>query len=342
MTSCPEGVSEPPFDTTWDGLHIAGDRPQGSAVVVRRWAPAGWEYLLLHRAAKGPDFTGDWAWTSPAGCRQPGEAVYPAALRELGEEAGLTGLVPWAVDLSAGWAVFAVTVPPDAGVVLLDPEHDRFEWLAAAAALARVAPAHVGQIQIAALEQIPEVTFDFRRMRREDLPAYVAWQRAPHAARWFHAETLTLEEAERHCRPAIDGEDPTRMWVVQADGRAVGMVQDYCVGDHESYATATGDPQAIGFDYLLGDPGLTGRGLGTRMLWTYLTQVVLPAYPAAPRLLASPDHRNGLSLRVLDKLGFTRGKLIEVSEDGRVDTELVCTIDVQHWWGRPAGIAENL
>jgi 8-oxo-dGTP pyrophosphatase MutT (NUDIX family) len=41
------------------------------------------EHLLLHRAHHGPDFAGDWAWTFPAGCRQPGERVYLSVLREL-------------------------------------------------------------------------------------------------------------------------------------------------------------------------------------------------------------------------------------------------------------------
>jgi len=103
------------------------DRPEGAAVVVRRWnADATPEVLLLHRNAEGPGYDGDWAWTSPAGCRQPGEAVYPAALRELAEEAGLRGLDPWAIDLSGSWVRFAVDVEADTAVDLVDPEHDRY------------------------------------------------------------------------------------------------------------------------------------------------------------------------------------------------------------------------
>src|SRR4051794_22883875 len=98
---------------TWDGLEIAPDEPRGASVVVRRPAvgDAGMELLMLHRNANGPDFEGDWAWTSPAGARQPGEAVFPAALRELAEEAGLGGADVadvFALDLSGGWAVFGV------------------------------------------------------------------------------------------------------------------------------------------------------------------------------------------------------------------------------------------
>src|SRR3954452_724669 len=138
---------------TWDGLEIATDEPIGSTVVVRRVSPAGeTELLLLHRSVRGVDFEGDWAWTAPAGCRQPGEAVYPAALRELAEEAGLSGLQPWAVDLSARWALFAVDVPYDIEVDLVDPEHDRYAWLTAAAAAPRVRPVVVSEQQARACD----------------------------------------------------------------------------------------------------------------------------------------------------------------------------------------------
>ena len=77
-------MTEEVLNQTWDGLSIAADTPTGATVVVRRRDLAGrLEFLLLHRNAEGADYEGDWAWTAPAGCRQPGEAVYPAALREL-------------------------------------------------------------------------------------------------------------------------------------------------------------------------------------------------------------------------------------------------------------------
>lgn len=69
---------------TWDGLPVAPEPPHGACVVVRR---AAGEYLVLHRAHLGRDFAGDWAWTPPAGSRQPGEPVLAAALRG-GERGG--------------------------------------------------------------------------------------------------------------------------------------------------------------------------------------------------------------------------------------------------------------
>ena len=99
---------------------------------------------------------------------------------------------------------------------------------------------------------------------------------------------MDLAEAERRYGPRIDGDVPTRMWVAQVDGRDVGMVQDYRVGDHADYAEKTRDPEAAAFDYLIGDPDLVGRGIGTRIVGQFLRERLRPAYPDAPRFLLWP------------------------------------------------------
>lgn len=325
---------------TWDGLERAADDPLGATIAVRRPAVGGgFQFLTLHRNVRGPEYGGDWAWTSPAGCRKPGEGVYSAAVRELAEEAGITGCLPWAVDLSVsaagggGWTIFALDVPADTVIDLVDPEHDRFEWVSAAEAAARIKPAWVAESQISKVALIPTVTISFRDLTLADLSDMVRWHRAPHATQWFHGEALDLAEAERRYAPRVTGETPTRMWVVELDGTAVGYVQAYPVGDYPDYAAKTADPVAVGFDYLIGDAELVGKGLGTRMIWEFLRDVAAPTYPSAPRFLASPSHRNKASLRVLEKCGFTQGLWIdEVSgTDDQPDTEIVCTLDRHHW-----------
>ncbi len=335
-------MAEQQLNRTWDGLHIAPDQPTGATVVVRRQrADAQHEYLLLHRNAKGADFEGDWAWTSPAGCRQPGESVYPAALRELAEEAGLTGFKPWAVDLSwrkpggYSWVMFAVDVPSDTQIELVDPEHDRYEWVSAAEARRRLRPGFVLEAQVDRLVRIPTAEVSFRRMTYDDLSNLVRWQAAPNANEWFHGTTLTPAAAIERYGPRIEGEVATRMWVVQIDGRDVGYLQDYRVRDHDEYAVKTGQREAVAFDYLIGEPDLVGQGLGTRMIWEFLRDVLVADYPDAPTFLASPSHRNAVSLRALAKCGFTQGTWIDVPSGpaGESVTEIVCTLDCRHWFG---------
>jgi 8-oxo-dGTP pyrophosphatase MutT (NUDIX family) len=130
-------------ETTWDGLPISREPPYGAAVLVWRRAGAGVEWLVLHRAHRGRAYEGDWAWTPPAGARQPGETIEECAARELREESGLE-LECRATPCGSGdWAVFAAEAPAEAEVVL-DSEHDAYEWLPAEEAAARCLPASVG------------------------------------------------------------------------------------------------------------------------------------------------------------------------------------------------------
>jgi aminoglycoside 6'-N-acetyltransferase len=321
---------------TWDGLEIATDHPTGSAVCVRRCTAAGGrEVLLLHRSHQGPDYEGDWAWTSPAGCRHPGETVYAGVLRELAEEAGLEGYPPWAVDLSGRWGLYAVDVPYDVTIELVDPEHDRFEWVSATRAFTRMLPSLVGEQQARAAA-VPAVDLAFRPMTDDDLESLARWQAAPHVAEWWDPfRRRDLDAVRAHYTPRLRGDEPIRMWVVEVDGRAAGFVEDYRVRDQPDYAVKTGDPDAVGFDYAIGEPILVSRGLGTRMIWEFCRDVLHRDYPDAEHFLASPSHRNAASLRVLAKCGFTQGLWIDaLGPPGEPrDTEIVCTFDVRHWLG---------
>jgi len=130
---------------TWDGLPVASDLPTAVAIVVWRWGSQGREFLVLHRIAPGgPEYEGDWAWTPPAGARQPGEPPDAAAARELREETSLDLQItplPQAAP-SENVALYLAHAPNDAPVAL-DEEHDRFEWVPLEDALTRCLPAVV-------------------------------------------------------------------------------------------------------------------------------------------------------------------------------------------------------
>jgi 8-oxo-dGTP pyrophosphatase MutT (NUDIX family) len=136
------------YFTTWDGEPVSRERPYGAMIVVASRAPGGWRYVLLHRASRGAEWAGDWAWTPPSGARKPGEAVAACASRELAEETGLerdprpvmTGETDWA---ETDWAVFALEVPWGTAVRLDGTEHDRLEWVTYAEASLRCRPAMV-------------------------------------------------------------------------------------------------------------------------------------------------------------------------------------------------------
>lgn len=174
-----------------------------------------------------------------------------------------------------------------------------------------------------------ENRFAVRPMTEGDLVVDVErWVNTEHVARWWD-DRRTTEQVAAHYGPAIRGEKPTRLWIWEVNGRSVGFAQDYRIADHPEFALLCGRPDAVGFDYLVGELAFTGRGLGTSLLWVFLRDIVAPAYPDCGELYAAPDHRNLASRRVLAKVGATEGLWFdEPRSDGTVATVVGCSVDV--------------
>jgi aminoglycoside 6'-N-acetyltransferase len=181
----------------------------------------------------------------------------------------------------------------------------------------------------------PEHRLAVRPMTQGDLPDVLRWVNEPHVARWWTpAESRghrTPEWVAAYHGPALRGEEPTRLWVWEVNGRSIGFSQDYRIADYPDYALLSRHPEAVGFDYAIGDPAYVGRGLGTGLLWTYLRDIVAPAYPDTRELFAAPDHRNAGSLRILAKLGAAQGVWFDepATEDEPGGTVIGCSIDVR-------------
>lgn len=166
-----------------------------------------------------------------------------------------------------------------------------------------------------------EVDVGLRPMTRDDLGDVLRWRRQPHVARWFPtAESATAASIEARYGPRIDGDVPTRMFVVTAGGRPVGFVQDYRISDHPEFAILTPDPDAIGLDYAIGEPECLQRGVGRQMLRRWFG-VAREGYPDAEVFFAAPDHRNIASRRLLLGVGFVEGMWFdEPQPDGSTAT----------------------
>lgn len=176
----------------------------------------------------------------------------------------------------------------------------------------------------------PDRRTDLRPMTRGDLPLLARWLAASHVRRWWHTDgEPTPERVAATYGPRIDGTTPTRMWVVEVNGRSIGFVQDYRIREHPEFALLTPNPDAVGLDYAIGEPGWTGRGLGARVLWSWMVRAAR-RFPDAEEFFAAPDHRNAASLRILDKVGFAQGTWFdEPTSGGSVATVVGCTLDVR-------------
>jgi aminoglycoside 6'-N-acetyltransferase len=225
----------------------------------------------------------------------------------------------------------------DRGRDLTGVVHDGESW--AAAARRTAASLHAEPVPVDLSGEVKQFAVDHdnrvavRAMTRGDLPDVTRWRQTDHIRRWWASEgEPTAERIEARYGPCIDGMEPTRMWVVEINGRSVGFVQDYRIGDYPEYAVLGPDPAAIGIDYALCEEW-SGRGFGARVLWAWMGRA-RRRFPEATTYFAAPDHRNVASLRMLAKAGFVRGLWFdEPQEDGSVDTVVGCTLDVRRVLG---------
>lgn len=148
-----------------------------------------------------------------------------------------------------------------------------------------------------------------RRLGREDLPLVCGWLAEPHVARWWRDPSDPDSVAATYL-PAIEGSDPTEIFVIEVAGRPAGLIQRYLTADDPAWEralTATGAAGGVtaGIDYLIGDPGLTGRGYGTAAIALFTT-MTFGRYPGAEAVVAVPQQANVASCRALERAGYQR------------------------------------
>ncbi len=150
-----------------------------------------------------------------------------------------------------------------------------------------------------------ESEFTFRPLQESDLPSVVRWQASDAAGPWF-AGGLSLEQANRRYGPLLSGTGPIRMFVLHRESRDIGYAQTYQLSDLPDSALIPAPPDALGIDFVIGEPDLVGRGIGPRLI-VAIAVFARWLFPGANTVVACPDHRNRASCRALEKAGFTAG-----------------------------------
>lgn len=148
-----------------------------------------------------------------------------------------------------------------------------------------------------------------RPLAREDLAQVCRWLAEPHVAKWWR-EPSDRTSVEAAYLPAIEGSDPTEVFVIEVSGRPAGLIERYLVADDPAWEHAIGATGAVngvaaGIDYLIGDPTLTGRGYGTAAIAQF-TSMTFARYPEAQSVVAVPQQANVASCRALERAGYSR------------------------------------
>jgi len=181
--------------------------------------------------------------------------------------------------------------------------------------------------------ELPEV--ELRPLRRADFALLARWLAEPLVARWWNHETGP-EAIERDFGPAVDGDDPTAVYLGYDDGLPFGLVQVYEIAHEAGYlaelaAVCEVPPGALSVDYLIGEPRARGRGLGAGLIAAGVARGFAD-HPAAQHVLVPVAAGNVASWRALRRAGGVWYAEGELTPDNPVDPR----DHVVHRFVRPA------
>jgi aminoglycoside 6'-N-acetyltransferase len=147
----------------------------------------------------------------------------------------------------------------------------------------------------------------FRPLVDDDLPLLHRWLNEPGVVRWWEGDDVTWEGVVNDYgsqRPP----DEVEHWIAVVDGADAGWIQCYPIAESpeeaEAWLAEGVDPRAAGIDYLVGEPGARGRGVGSALIAAFVEDVVFGRHPDWTQAAASPYVANEASWRALRKAGF--------------------------------------
>jgi len=150
-------------------------------------------------------------------------------------------------------------------------------------------------------------TFTFPPLREEDLTLARRWLLEPHVRRWWNDDPEEHDYPDgtlNEWRKAIRGEDPTDMFVIEMDGRPIGVMQSYRVDSYPDYVAQLGalPEPAFSLDVFIGEPELIGKGLGGALIRAFLPPM-FERY-GVDYCVIGPSRSNVVAIRSYEKVGF--------------------------------------
>jgi aminoglycoside 6'-N-acetyltransferase len=162
----------------------------------------------------------------------------------------------------------------------------------------------------------------FRRVTRADFVLIAQWLAEPHVHRWWNHD-WTPAAIERDFGGSVDGTEPSRDYLVLLDGRPIGLIQYSRYEDYPEYLEELRPfvempSGAVSIDYLIGDPNMSGHGVGRTMIAAF-AEHVWRDNPMARAIVVPVSLGNVASWKALLGAGFRLAGRGELKPDNPID-----------------------
>ncbi len=155
----------------------------------------------------------------------------------------------------------------------------------------------------------------FRALALDDLPLIGKWRNEPHVLEWYGKRPLTREKVVAKYAPRIDGQEPTRCFLILHDTRPIGYIQTYTIRDYPEYCKYVDVPEnAAGLDLFIGAGEYVHRGLGAPIIRRFLREMVF-ADNGIESCIIGPEPKNRVAIRAYAKAGCRYLKTIQLPNE---------------------------
>ncbi len=150
----------------------------------------------------------------------------------------------------------------------------------------------------------PDPVFTFRPLTRDDLPLIFRWVQDPEISIWWGEPPVSQDEVDGKYIARIDGSENIACLIAELAGLPFAFIQWYRLADHPDHPGApfTGLEYA-GLDLFIGPSDGRSRGLGSRMIRQFLTDV-LALDPDIAGFAIDPSVDNVRAIAAYRRAGF--------------------------------------
>jgi RimJ/RimL family protein N-acetyltransferase len=152
----------------------------------------------------------------------------------------------------------------------------------------------------------------FRKVTKDDIPLMHIWFNEAHVQKFYSLRPWTEEEVLAKLLPNIEEKKPLFGYIALLDGTPVGYLQ-YCrVKDFPWPEQDLDDIEnGVGLDIFIGEAHWIGRGLGPKIIDAFLKEFLMPTYHF---VVVDPDVDNRASIKMFEKCGFSKHKIIATTD----------------------------
>ena len=176
-------------------------------------------------------------------------------------------------------------------------------------------------------------TVTLRDLTPEDSDRIHAWRNSEAVRAFMYTDHLIAPEEHARWFAGIAGDDRRRYWIIEADGRPVGLANLYDIDRRHGRCA---------WAYYLADPSVRGLGLGSYVEFWMIEQVFGPQ--GLSKLWCEVLETNEAVWRLHEKHGFVREATFRrhVVKDGVGVDVLGLGLLAEDWAGKRDEMAERL